>query len=93
MPYINSVAEFEKALEEGAFAWPGGYPLYFVTADCDALSFDAVKENAELCKEAIAEPCPDTEDWRIVGVEINWEDAELICAHTYKRIPSAYAED
>ena len=50
MPCINSVEEFESALKNGPFAWPGGYPLYFVTADCDAVSFDAVKENAELCK-------------------------------------------
>ena len=27
------------------YAWPGGYPLYFVTSDGAALSFEAVLAN------------------------------------------------
>lgn len=86
-----SVSDFEAALANGAYAWPGGYPIYFVCADGEALSFEAAQKNAELVKAAIAEQ--DKGGWHVIGAEVNWEDASLYCAHTSKRIESAYAED
>ncbi len=52
---IQSPAEFLEVLEKGPYAWPGGYPLYFVMADGEALSFAAAKENRDLILEALDE--------------------------------------
>ena len=85
-----SLADVKKAIRE-PYAWPGGYPLYFVMADGEALSIDAARENfREICSVHIQAPA---RDWTVAAVAVNWEDANLYCAHTNKRIPSAYAED
>lgn len=85
-----TVDEFDKELQTGKYAWPGGYPKYFVTADGGALSFDAAKEEADQIRDAIRDN--DNSGWRVIGVDINWEDPDLICDHTGERIESAYAE-
>lgn len=83
--------EFNKALDHGPYAWPGGYPCYFLLADGEALSFKAAEENAGLIRDAII--TRDNSGWRVVSLEINWEDGALFCAHSGERIQSAYAED
>jgi hypothetical protein len=87
---IETVADLKKALESGPYAWPGGYPLYFIASDGEALSFAAVEENLELVESSVAENLND--GWRVLGVNVNWEDDSLFCAHTGNRIESAYAE-
>jgi hypothetical protein len=91
MREIASTADLKAALRNGEYAWPGGYPLYFLASDGEALSFDSVRENLRQILDAIQER--DNSGWRVVGVDVNYEDAELYCAHSGKRIPSAYAED
>jgi hypothetical protein len=34
---IKSVSDYRKAVRNGPYAWPGGYPLFFVTSDGAAL--------------------------------------------------------
>lgn len=87
---IKTVADFDSALANGPWAWPGGYPMYFVTSDGAALSFAAAEAEAELIRESIASGAND--GWRVVAVDVNWEDSELYCDHTGNRIESAYAE-
>ena len=75
------------------YAWPGGYPLYLVTADGDALSIDAARDNwREICAANMRQGWF-SDSWRIVGVDINYEDPNLYCSHSGERIESAYAED
>lgn len=88
-PY--TVAQFTAQLAQGGFAWPGGYPLFFVTSDGGALSFESAQKNAKLIESAIADN-DSTGGWQVVACQVNWEDAELYCDDTGKRIPSAYAE-
>ena len=88
---IESVSEFNAAIESGPYAWPGGYPVFFITSDGAALSFAAAKSEAELIRESIA-GCHN-DGWRVVGCDVNWEDSELYCDHSGARIESAYAED
>ena len=83
--------QFATALAAGPWAWPGGYPLFFISSDGEAISFAAAKDNAALIGDAIDEN--DNSGWRVMAVDINWEDAALYCAHTGERIPSAYGED
>lgn len=89
---IKTVSDFRKAYRSGPFAWPGGYPLYFVTADGAALSWQAAKECRGEIVRAIGRD--DTRSgWRIVGVAVNYEETDLYCDHTGERIPSAYADE
>ena len=86
-----TLAEIKTALRNGKYAWPGGYPLYFVSTDGAALSFEGVRaEWHQVCWDYI---CGVNTGWRIAGVEVNWEDAELFCDATGNRIESAYADE
>lgn len=83
--------ELEQALMDGPYAWPGGYPLYFVMDDGEPMSFAAVGDNFERVRDSMERQYGN--GWRVVAVAVNWEDPELYCSETGERIPSAYAED
>lgn len=85
---IETLSDFRAAMRNGPYAWPGGYPLYFITNDGAALSFEAAKNNARLIIESIAHNMRD--GWRVVAMDVNWEDDNLLCDHTSKPIESAY---
>ena len=87
VPCITSAADVKACLRAGPYAWPGGYPLYFVARDGAALSFAAVRDNLAL---VLADTRDGSGDWAVTTVAINYEDAELTCAHTGERIPSAH---
>lgn len=80
-----------RALRDGKYTSVGSYPTFFLTSDGDVLSHEAVRENIYQVGRSTRDGLND--GWRIVGHDINWEDPDLVCAHTYKRIESAYAED
>lgn len=86
---IESTHDLKAALRAGPYAWPGGYPFYFVTHDGGALSFDSVRSRL---REELASVADHDSD-RIAAVEVNWEDPDLYCDHSGERIESAYAED
>ena len=73
------------------YAWPGGYPRYFVTSDGAALSYKSALHNQHLIIDSIENDSND--GWQVIGCDINWEDAGLYCDDTNERIESAYAED
>lgn len=90
-----TIDQFNADLAE-PYAWPGGYPRYFICADGEALSFAAARENAELIREAIGEHARNGNvgnSWDVIACDINWENADLYCAHSNARIESAYADD
>ena len=87
---IDTISDFRRAMRNGPYAWPGGYPLYFITSDGCALSFDATKQNRRYILEALASDSND--GWRVVATDINWE-GPLYCDHTGKQIESAYGDD
>ena len=82
----------KQALRTGPHAWLGGYPLYFLAADGSALSFEAVRGEIRQVMHALRHPGTDR-DWQIIAVDVNWEDADLFCAHTGQLIPCAYSDD
>jgi len=86
---INTCAELKATLRAGEYAWPGGYPMHFITEDGAALSFKAVREELRCVLDSIKAGGRD--GWRVIGCQINWEDGNLLCDHTGERIPSAYA--
>ena len=88
---ISTVSDLKATLRAGEFAWPGGYPMFFVAGDGAALHFGCVKENLRSVIWSLRNQVDD--GWRIVGCEINYEDADLYCDHCGERIESAYGED
>jgi hypothetical protein len=91
IPRIETVSDLKSTLRAGQYAWPGGYPLYFICDDGAALSFDSVKDNLAQVICAIRHGLRD--GWRVIGCEINYEDNELTCEHSGKPIPAAYGEE
>lgn len=90
--HIQTISDFRRAMRHGPFAWPGGYPCYFITADGAALSWRAAREERRLILSALRDR-DNTGGWLVTGLDTNWEDPALYCDHTGERIPSAYAED
>lgn len=69
-----------------AFAWPGGYPLFYLTADNAVLCPDCA--NGKNGSDA-SEADEDTQ-WRLVACNILWEGEPEICEHCNAEIKSAY---
>jgi hypothetical protein len=91
---IKSISDFRRAVRNGPYAWPGGYPCFWLMADGEACAFDVCKSERRNMLQALADKDTRRNDgWLPVALEINWEDSDLHCAHTGKRIESAYAED
>jgi hypothetical protein len=89
-PYMKT-RELKETLRSGKYTWPGAYPLFFITSDGAALSFEAVRENLRSVLWSMKNQVND--GWRVVQTEVNWEDGELYCEHTGERIESAYSEE
>jgi hypothetical protein len=83
-------AEVLEALESGPYAWPGGYPRYFITPDGEALSSQAVEANRDLVLAACA--VTGWDDWKVSACEIYWEGPPMTCAQTGAQIKSAYGD-
>jgi hypothetical protein len=88
---IDTTAQLRATLRAGPYAWPGGYPLYFVTDDGAALSFQTVRDELSQVLPAIQSGKKD--GWRVVACLINWEDSDLHDDHTGERIPPAYGDE
>ena len=75
-----------------AYAWPGGYPIYYVCADNGVLCPQCANTEPSV-READKHPdYPDYDQWRIVAGEVNWEDSNLTCDNCNQRIESAYSD-
>lgn len=85
-----TLLEIKRQLRRGAYAWPGGDPLFFLTRDGGALCFDCVrKEWRNIVDDHLRDmSC----GWRVEACDVNWEDPGLFCDHCGKRVESAYAE-
>lgn len=83
---IETVADFKATLRAGPFAWPGGYALYFVTADGAALSFNAAFAEFSIIARAIRND--DTRSgWRVAATACAADDDEpTTCDHTGETI-------
>jgi hypothetical protein len=68
--------------EWDSWAWPGGYPLYYVVADGGVLCAKCANDNLRLTLS-------DDPQWRIVGMDINYEDGPY-CDHCNECAESAY---
>jgi hypothetical protein len=100
-PRIKTVRDFLESLAAGPTTDLGGYPIFFIMADAEPLSYEAARDEMRIICRAMmmAEQHPETacnsdvRQWRPMGVAINYEDSSLFCCHTEKKIPCAYSED
>lgn len=73
-----------------AFAWPGGYPMFYVCSDGGALCPTCANQEIALIDVAIKDGLRD--GWRAIDADVNYEDAGLCCDHCGKPIPAAYVD-
>ena len=85
-------------LESGelqAFAWPGGYPIYYLAEDNSIFcpdcangknGSDAYTDDQCQCK-AHRDP-----QWHIVACDVHYEGPPLTCDHCHADIESAYGD-
>lgn len=70
-----------------AYAWPGGYPIYYLFLDgeicCPACANRKNGSDADITLET-------EKQWRLVDMEIHYEGGPLQCAHCNTFIKSAY---
>jgi len=76
----------KQYLDNGPFAWPGGYPVYAIMDDGEYLCFDCVRDNSEVHEGNQAD------GWRFEGADIYWEGPTMTCAHCNKELESAYGD-
>ncbi len=88
---IRTSLQLRATIRAGGYAWPGGYPLYLITDDCDSLCFACAESEYYQCAYSIRHNMWD--GWRILGCDINYEDGNMFCCHCNKQIPSAYGND
>lgn len=75
-----------------AYAWLGGYPVYYVTADNSVICPSCANDNMEL---TTAKPNSDDYDrqWAIVDYDVNYEDVNCVCENCNQYIDPAYITD
>ena len=72
-----------------AYAWPGGYPIYYLCADGGVLCpHCANRENGSEASENTDTP----NDWRMIAADVHWEGLPLVCDHCGTKIESAYGD-
>lgn len=74
-----------------AFAWPGGYQLYYVCRDGGVLCPDCVNKEIDLISSALEDDFD--KQWRVIGTDVNYEDNDLTCDHCNGLIPASYGDD
>lgn len=85
---IDNSRELRATIRNGAYAWPGGYPLVFLTADGDCVSFNGAEAQYRQC----ANDMRNYPRYRIVGCFIHLEGSPIECAWSGEQIESAYGE-
>lgn len=90
---INSVAELKATLRAGAYAWPGGYPLYIVLSDGGLIKFSTAREELASLVSALRDYRRnhyENSGWRPIACEVLYESAGDYDAHTGEELESAY---
>lgn len=76
-----------------AYAWPGGYPIYYVLEDGEVLCPACMNnENGSIAYTGESPDSINNPGWHVVGNDVNYEDESMFCAHCNKQIEAAYGE-
>jgi hypothetical protein len=71
----------------------GSYPLFAVMGDCETMCPKCVRDNRTLIEANTLESEGCDRDWALIGIDINYEDEEMLCVHCGNFIPSAYGDE
>jgi hypothetical protein len=69
-----------------AYAWPGGYPIFYLMDDSGTLCAQCMNTQAEVHFTG------DHDGWLVDDADVHWEGPELVCDHCNQPIPSAYGD-
>jgi len=72
-----------------AYAWPGGYPMFYLAADGGILCPTCANE--ERAKRADSD-CPDDREWRVVDGDTHLEGPPMACDNCGELIKSSYGD-
>lgn len=84
----DSIVEKVKSFIRQPYAWPGGYPLFGIFGDGEALCKDCAKTEYKVILSDTLQGFGAS--FQVVAVDVNWEDNDLYCAHCNSKIESAY---
>ena len=76
---------FADQLARSPYAFPGGYPLFAVTSDGACLCHKCCSTE----RESIGTTTGD-DGWCVAGLDINYEDSELLCDNCGTVVEAAY---
>jgi len=76
--------QLQSFIRSNGYAWPGGYPCALLLADGGVIDAQSARENYRLLRRSTGM------DWTPISVFINWEDDDLHCDHSGRKIQSAY---
>jgi hypothetical protein len=74
------------------YVFPGRYPLFAIVSDGGCICKTCAGENARLIIQATRDG-EHYSGWCIEGIDVNWEDQNLICDNCGSAIESAYGAD
>lgn len=87
---MNNLSELPRGTDGSlpAYAWPGSYPIVYLTADYGELCPDCANgRNGSLASEANDDP-----QWQLTAYDIHYEGAPITCAHCDAEIEAAYGD-
>lgn len=90
MPEIKTIEEVIK--EDGkviTYAFPGGYPIYYLCEDGGILCPDCVNNNLELIKMAKED---NDSQWNVIALDVYYEGPVMYCGNCNAEIESAYGD-
>lgn len=78
-----------------SYAWPSGYPIYYIFSDGGAICPDCVNTNVSEIVEANNGKARHNSHggWAVDGWDVNYDDADLTCDHCNKPIEAAYVSE
>lgn len=66
------------------YAWPGGYPIFYLCEDGGTL--------CSTCANGNDAKTQDDKQWNVIAHDCNFEDHDLTCDHCHKLIEAAYGD-
>lgn len=73
-------------IEWGAYAWPGGYEIYYIVHDGGVLCHHCA--NNELMHTID----PENDQFYITGADVHWEGPPIYCDHCAREVQSVHGD-
>ncbi len=84
---LSEVKRWYHKGKANSYAWPGGYPLFYLCSDSGTLCPECVTKNRSQVFRSTHERSHD--GWAVEAIDVNWE-SEMYCDNCSKEIESAY---